>query len=208
MAKVARAGGAKRSKAQREKDLLLVERDVLGKGMSYRDFAEQLNSKRPYSITYVAVAHDVKTVLKRLRERYNVDTANYMAKLLLRYDAIYQEAWKSWEASKVDLTKRKGVMAGTVSSSPQQQQQMVPSYGRDEVTTERRDGDPQYLRVMMDCNKEIAKLVGLHVQHNYYQQNNYHTSDTGKEKVIEVYDLGPIGENGENIRIKFPPFNQ
>lgn len=139
--------GPKRGVAEREVDLERITR-LHVMGYSVRAIAEALGNK----VSHQQVHKDLLEVQERFRASTQATKADHVAEIIERLRATRHEAWLAWEKSKEDqvkLVEESGTTGGGQSFDKQQE------------TTEGSCGDPAYLRIVLDCDKQVRDLLGL-----------------------------------------------
>lgn len=93
--------GPKRSKAQRQNDLVHIEEWLL-KGFSERDIAGMLNEHRKgvYTLTRSAIHSDIVLLKEQWREDATKEMSIYIAEEFKGLAKQENELWKAWEDSK------------------------------------------------------------------------------------------------------------
>lgn len=153
----------KRTKTEREKALALVA-ELDGRGWTQRQIAKELGVSAPM------VCYD----LKQVRRRYAASTLESRAALvnekLAELRQIKAEAWDAWERSCLDAVQvvdEKVLRNGKTRKRPTLFD-ADPSPDDDELTTVRqvttthnRPGDPRFLAVVLQAQRDERALLGL-----------------------------------------------
>ena len=142
----------KRTKGQRERDLVLVSEMYL-RGETQEAIAIAVSDNYDgFDLSRQQMGYDIKKLHKRwIRSQLiNIDAAK--ARELARVDSIEREAWDAWEHSKQDAeiitTKGKGTK-----DEPAQMEKTVQRKGQ--------IGDVSFLRVVQWCVEQRCKILGL-----------------------------------------------
>ena len=148
------------------------------KEYTYREIKEEVMRRmdlKSYSLR--TVKNDVDAVLQQWREEHT-ETREAAAEVALeRIRRVRREAYDMWEKSKVDYEKKKGKKVDlptdkkTEDGKPALKTIKLEAY-REEVFAL---GDPRYLDIIMKCNQEEAKLLGLYApqEHNVTGQMSF-----------------------------------
>jgi hypothetical protein len=146
-------GSPKRTQLKREADYLdIIEMDLRGK--TQRQIAAVLK------LTQVQIHYDMKVIRERWRKETNIAIDDAKAKELAKLDLLeseYWEDWKrylaAWEASKIKRSKTRKETDGTKDRDG--------NFVAKKVTeeTEARDGNPAFLKGMLDCKEGIRKCM-------------------------------------------------
>lgn len=139
----------KRTPMQREDDLRQIVTLYL-QGHTQVQIGEMLG------LSNQQISYDLATVRKRWQQQtvYNLD--EHKARELARLDTVERAAWRGW-----DRSQRPGVKKNWhVTGDPE-----VATWKAIEMT--RRDGDPRYLTIVMDCVHERCKILGLYAPTRY-----------------------------------------
>jgi hypothetical protein len=99
MYKNLKKGGGKRTKTEREKDLVVVA-DLYRRGWTFKMIAEKVSAIRDYSISYVTVKHDFDLVLARWRKKHSAYLEHFIVSQVEQIAALKRECWKEYEKSK------------------------------------------------------------------------------------------------------------
>jgi hypothetical protein len=165
----------KRSKAQRESDLLFIERLWLRK-KTHAQIAEELNKVRPYTLSRQQVAFDCKKLLDRWRKDSAEMIAAAKTRELTGLDEQERELWEAWEKSKLDAERK------TVEQTDGDGE--GGKRNRASVTKEGQCGDAVYQRLILDIRDRRAKLLGLD------EPTKTELSGTVGQVLIELPDNG------------------
>jgi hypothetical protein len=149
----------KRTKDQKEADLLFIERmSVRGAGPT--KIAAALNAARPYSLSKVQVHKD----LIKLRERWREESMHLITmqrdRELKRLDVMEEELWEAWERSKRDEMERTMAKVDAVAAD-KDGKNGNPGRSSDLVKKRQRDGDPSIMGQLIALHDRRVKLLGL-----------------------------------------------
>lgn len=153
----------KRSKIQRERDLVEIARRYL-RGESQRKIALALG------VTRQQIQYDLREIRARWREQAVVDFEQAIIEQLARIDQLEREYWEQYELSKAGKAKKIITVSGKRPKQLKQPKQEDDSSdnqkGIERVTqtsiTEETPGDPRYLQGVQWCIQERARLLGLY----------------------------------------------
>lgn len=141
--------GAKRSKVQREQDLLILSERYL-RGDTQASIAGDLG------VTQQQIAYDLKTLYARWEEGARINVASKVARELAKIDRLEREYWAAWEESRKEhirtTTER---IAGKSTREPARE--------RAQIVKEKMLGNPSYLAGVQWCIDRRCKLMGLDV---------------------------------------------
>lgn len=137
-------GGAKRTPAQREKDLVETARLILQR-------KPQAEISQLLGVSPQQISQDVKLLKRRWRERAVVDFHEFLAEELALTYQVEAEAWRGWNRSTKDaITKTQEAKDGK-----EGREQSV------KVRTVGQAGDPRFLAAVLECSKRRLELMGL-----------------------------------------------
>lgn len=91
--------GPKRKPIEREADYVIVA-DLYRKGWTMRDIASEITRRRPYSLSYSQVKHDLDKILKRWREKQSKYLEDFIVIQIQQIQLMKKECWKEYERSK------------------------------------------------------------------------------------------------------------
>ena len=131
----------KRSKFERERDLVNIEKSYLA-GKTQADIADTIG------LTQQQVSYDIRVIQTRWRLTTTIDLDAHKCKELARIDNLERVYWESWEAS---LAPR------TVQQTASKGQGDAFGYLRTESTA----GDPRFLDGVQWCIEMRCKILGL-----------------------------------------------
>lgn len=174
----------KRSQAQREADFVVTARMYLQQ-RTQQEIADYICTIRDYNISRTQIAYDLKIIFRRWLESSMMDFDKLQAIELERLNELERTYWDAWERScaEKEIYKREQIEDKTGARGTQQ-------YSRDKATIERekRDGDPRYLKGIMECIDKRCRLLGL--------ENNI--AGTGRDWRVEAAKAG-YGESAGEI---------
>jgi hypothetical protein len=156
-AKENRKTGGKRTKEQRDADMLF-EADLFVKGYTYRQIADSVNANirergLTYTISFQQVHKDVKELLiSWKKERFDL-IDDYVTSELKKLDRMEQELWAAWEASK-DGKRRTKIEGGSIEGGN------ISGGKLKERNLETTHGNPRYMDLLLDVQQRRAKLLG------------------------------------------------
>lgn len=143
----------KRSKAQRELDILQVRKYYLMQ-MSLPDIANQTG------LTLQQVRTDVNSIIGEWRKETATTIDEYKQRELARLDLVEAEMWECWYASK-KKPKRIINRSSGKKFRPNDFNPNRPDYRREEVIEEESHGNIEYMNVIMQCHAQRAKILGI-----------------------------------------------
>lgn len=157
------------AKKKREYRLGLVAK-YYAEGKSYREIRESVLKDPQVDLTSYSlsvVKKDIDILLKQWREERLEETDQAVTLFLERNRQHYNEARGQWNESKEDHTinskKRKGVVNsgekdenGKARGTPTIQTKEIEEFDK----TERGQGNPQFLKLMLECEEQRMKVYG------------------------------------------------
>ena len=156
----------KRSVAQREADLVEIASLLLA-GKTYRQIAEILTAKRPYSISYSQVGLDVKDIRAAWVEDQRATRNELIAQEVEFLRQIQGEAIEGYRRSRDTLVKTTEVFTGKrpkktgKKTSGVVTRAMRDAAKKKQTISENRDGNPAFLAIAMKCSEARCNLMGL-----------------------------------------------
>ncbi len=139
--------GPKRSTLEREADLDKVAKwDLMG--YSQCKMVEMLGGK----VTQQQISLDLQEIKSRYKTRTTSTRNEKVQEILERIRVTRNEAWLAWEKSKSDSTKLVEESGSTGAGT---------TFDKTVETTEGSCGDPAFLRIIADCDKQERELLGL-----------------------------------------------
>lgn len=144
----------KRTPAQKEEDLQLIASLRLRR-YEFAAITRELNSRgRDYTLSLAQVYQDYKKAERRWQSEAVDAITTIKSEMLAELQEIRKEAWRMYERSKtVKTTKRADKMQGGNGRGE--------SATRSSVTQEDQIGDPATLRLVVEVQERISKLMGL-----------------------------------------------
>lgn len=186
----------KRTRQQREDDLALIAQMMAAK-KNQTLITAALNTTRPYKLTRSQIAYDVRELEKRYKEKHIRPLQVAKARELEQIEHLEAEAYEGWERSKlptqsqrVEVEEEKAA-DGTAKSHPVRKIQ----------SSEKRDGDPAFLAILIKLSERRAKLLGLDapVKQDIKMENLNGPSvtvnvllDAAKRRFIERVQIGEV----------------
>lgn len=121
--------------------------DMYIKGHSQAEIA------RKYGLTQSQISQDLKAIRKEWRNSRVRNFDDLVDEALQKIDKREREAWEAWEKSKEDYIKKATKQKGKGGSDK-------PDY-QEVVTTEYKAmGDPRYLTIIGQCERDRMELLG------------------------------------------------
>lgn len=131
----------KRNKPQIEQDKADISRCYLN-SMGQRQIVEWIAKNRPYTLSLGMVNRIIQEVVEEWR-KINIRSIEEMKAVdLARIENIYRNAYEGFERSCRDLVVERRVN------------------GKLCTITQKRDGDPRWLAIMLDCIKQRGEILG------------------------------------------------
>jgi hypothetical protein len=143
-------GKIKRTRKEREDDLVIVAK-LLARRHTHQQIADHISNLRPYKIGRTQIVYDVKQIQEALKKKHAKAAPAARALDLEIIEHLEKEVMDAWERSKLD----------TISSKKEFGDKGAAGDGKQTITKEKRDGDPQWIRCMILLMERRAKLLGL-----------------------------------------------
>jgi hypothetical protein len=156
---------AKRNKAQREADLILIAEMTL-QGMKQSKISTILAEKRPYSLSQQTISKDIKLLEERWREESTRTITEGKNRQLKHLEVLKADAWRCLEAStEPRIVKKQGWRERPGQTPPGGTQgQQTASQAKETFATvehEERQADPRWHMVLLKALEREAALLGL-----------------------------------------------
>lgn len=144
----------KRTKIERENDLSRIG-SLLIRGLSQREIAAQVGLSQPQ------VGREVRKIQERWAKGNVADLRRTLNQEIMKLDEIERICWKAWHDSCRD--KETSCQEKVTSAKPEgAEDAMATERLKASLRTERRNGDPQYLKAILASIALRDKLLGLH----------------------------------------------
>lgn len=137
----------KRSPEEREQQLVTIAERIL-KGESQYSIAKDLG------VSQQQISNDMKEVKRRWNERTMEAYGEHVARQLAEITIVKRNAWDGWEKSRGAKRWAKASAKGATNAS-------TPAFTEKQTGEEQRDGNPQFLDVVMRAMEKEARLLGL-----------------------------------------------
>ena len=102
------------------------------------------------------VSKDLQTIRQRWKESAIKDFDALKEQELKKIDATEREAWECYRRSQRDRQRTVTERAGT--GNPDDAK---PGRAKAQVTKEQADGDPRFLKIILECIDKRCKILGL-----------------------------------------------
>lgn len=137
---------------ERERDLVDITRLLLEK-KSRKEITAWLAANRSYKLSYEQVVYDVRTIRAGWRADTDRNIGALKSEALAELDHVQRQAWEAWHRSRQTEESESAETISGSSTSGQRTKQRLDRRGR--------DGNPQFLQVVMTCLQKRAELLGL-----------------------------------------------
>lgn len=175
--------GGKRTQLDIEKDMWWAVAEV-AKGRTYRDIAEELNSKNEgYNLSHMQVYRDVQNALIEWKRQNMENIDAYIAKDLARLDHIEEIVMANFEKSKLprpneyaSLMKR-GLTMEEIDAMYEERGGMA--------------GDPRFLETLLHVQMQRMKLLGIDKGNDVPQNSivNYNFGNANMDELANIADM-------------------
>lgn len=161
----------KRNGKQKAADAVLLQ-TWLVKGWTLAMMAEALEKLRPYTLSKVQISYDIKKLEAEWRAQNEQSRTRSKERLLAEIDMVRREAWSMLEASQKKTVKVKKESEPVATPENKMLAALFPTRHQYEKKdkeklvamvreTQTTHGDPSLLRVILECNRREAELMGL-----------------------------------------------
>jgi hypothetical protein len=148
-------GRHKRTPDETEADLLLVSQR-LTEGRTHWEIANELNGIRPYRLSRQQLDYDVKKLQARWRSESVQNLGKLKAKSLRNLMMQKRALYEAWHRSRQD------VEAPPVNGDELGGKGVGGKRGKNGPTQEGQCGDPAFMKLILEVEDRIAKLLGLY----------------------------------------------
>lgn len=146
--------GPKRSKAEREHDLVVTAKLYL-QGKNHWEIQDAINESHEYHLSRNQITYDIKDLHNRWRESALVSFDEAMAMELAKIDVLEQEYWQAWQRSV-------GTHREVTKSTEQSGGDKEPWKKSKAVIREKElAGDPRFLEGVRWCIQKRMDIFGL-----------------------------------------------
>jgi hypothetical protein len=177
-----KTGGPKRTPAQREADLVLMQEWHV-EGLTYRQIADKLvEIGRPYKLSFGMVRNELKKIEKLWREQAIDKVEHEKMRMLYGLKKQERELWAQWEASKKPKTRQ--TLTKTTGASGKEGAPAAPERETKQGVQESTTGNPAFMNMLLANYDRRAKLLGLDAP-----SKNEHTGKDGGAIITENLNL-------------------
>lgn len=173
---------------------LVIVAELYSKGKSFREIRSEVIQRLNLETYSLKTVHsDIESLLKEWREQRLDDTDQAATLFLERNRQHYLEAREEWERSRLDRfrtdTKKKGVPTKGDSGTGSGGDRILTVLREEKRIHELGEGDPRYMELMLKCEEQRAKLLGL-----YAPERRVLTGENGSPLVpgSSSIDLGKL----------------
>lgn len=153
---------------QKEARIVIVS-ELYSKGKSFREIRSEVIRRLDLGSYSLKTVHDdIETLLKQWRSERLDKTDQAVTLFLERNRQHYEEARLEWDRSRKDRyrtdTKRKGVPIGKKGGKGDTDNpaDIITVMREEKKIQELGEGDPRYMELMIKCEEQRAKLLGLY----------------------------------------------
>lgn len=144
--------GQKRSPVQRERDRHTIAQMAL-KGYSQLEIADYLE------ISQGQISKELKRIKENWRDRAVRDQALAQGRALAKLELVEREFWEAWQASR---SAKETALVEQLAIATDSGDRAGNTRTKKQKRTQDQNGDPAFLRGVLDCIKEQAKVLGLY----------------------------------------------
>ena len=164
-------GGDKQIAYEKKRKLkearLVIVAELYSKGKSFRDIRSEAIRRLDLETYSLKTVHDdIETLLKEWRTQRIDDTDKAVTVFLERNRQHYKEAREEWDRSRQDRfrtdTKKKGVPVKGDPEPGSDGNKIQTILKEEKRIQELGEGDPRYMDLMLKCEEQRAKLLGLY----------------------------------------------
>lgn len=149
--------GPKRTKAQREEDLVFTARAYL-RGKAQHAIAEELSQERDYKITQQQISVDLKTIFKRWRDSQISDMDELKRRELEKIDHVETTYWEQWERSVTADEYDRGFLQG-VHWCVEQRCKILGLLAPSRIAPTTPDGDKPYVLTETERAERLLEVL-------------------------------------------------
>ncbi len=193
-------GGAKRTPAQRERDLAIITQ-LHFQRFSQAEIAKQVKkiTRAKYSITQQTVSNDIKEIEKRLSEATIEEANTARMEKLVELKVLKAENWRAWRRSQEDaetLTEE--------SVKPKKDARRKPVPVKSTKQAKGQSGNPAFLRLILDCIREEKELLGLNapieIKGDFNIDSQDLSDDEAYERMVALFNAGATAKHTANSK--------
>lgn len=148
---------------------LVLKWSMQNPGITSDELAEMLFDKTGWRVTGRQIRYDLEDVRKEVAVSEMDELKQLLAVELQRLDVLEREAWDAWRRSQEVTEEAVKEMATAIAQLAARNDNEVNFFANDdhmfiaeiERKTKRSSGDFQYLRVILDIQRQRHKLLGL-----------------------------------------------
>lgn len=146
---------------------LVIVAELFSKGKNYREIRSEVIRRLNLETYSLKTVHDdIESLLKEWRTQRIDNTDKAVTLFLERNRQHYQESREEWERSRQDRfrtdTKKKGVPTSGEPGTGSGGDRILTVLREEKRIQELGEGDPRYMELMIKCEEQRAKLLGLY----------------------------------------------
>lgn len=179
------------SRRKQKEARLVIVAELYSKGKSFREIRTEVIRRLNLETYSLKTVHgDIETLLKEWRSERLENTDQAVTLFLERNRQHYEEARDEWDRSRKDRfrtdTKRKGVPIGKKGEKggTDNPADIITIMREEKKIQELGEGDPRYMELMLKCEEQRAKLLGL-----YAPEHRILTGENGSPLVPGSSDI-------------------
>lgn len=149
----------KRTKSQIIKDRADIAAMLL-KGMTLRSITDVIGGRYRGGLAVSTIQRDSEAIWKEWREAATEDIKTLQRMELKKLEYVVREAWEAWDRSK------EGVTESSIREYDSSQEDGKRYTVRTTKIIPQRDGNPQFLSIILQCIEKQIRILGLDASKN------------------------------------------
>lgn len=129
----------------------------------------QWDIARETGLNQSTISRELKSIRQEWAQQARQDIEQVIARELKKIEALEEEAWIAYEKSQRDAISK------TVTDGKATGGKKTAS-----ITTQSQNGDPRFLKILLDCQDRRAKVLGIDKKDPSIVINNSETIDASK----------------------------
>ena len=136
--------------------------------MTQQGITDHLNARRPYKLSKTTINADIAELVERWQSEMVSNTDAAKAVELALINEVQAEAFAGYTRSRSEKTKesksqqeRPFVERGATKAGKVTTKVVTKKLQKLSMETEHRDGNPEFLRIILKCSEDRRRLLGL-----------------------------------------------